>query len=73
LRALREYPDASEELQMDLNQLADRYEAVWNERNPKKTENDRWPSSGFRTMNTTPTLTQATGHEELEPRVLEFP
>lgn len=58
---------------MDLNQLADRYEAVWNERNPKKTENDRWPSSGFRTMNTTPTLTQATGHEELEPRVLEFP
>jgi hypothetical protein len=40
---------------MDLNQLADRYVALWNERNPEKRKRqiaELW----FRMENTTPTL-----------------
>jgi hypothetical protein len=63
------HSEKREELQMDLNQLADRYMAVWNERNPEKRKRqiaELWVHGEHYAD-----ARKVTGHEELEARVLQ--
>jgi hypothetical protein len=64
------HSEKREELQMDLNQLADRYVALWNERNPEKRKRqiaELWVPNGEHYAD----ARKVTGHEELEARVLQ--